>query len=88
MYYFISNENKIIFIGKPEKYEPTYGGWCAYALGNSGEKVKVDPETFEIINGRVYLFYNFFFNNTLEDWIDDEMNLKLMADKNWKKITE
>ena len=36
----------------------------AYAMGDSGKKVGVDPGTFKIINGRLYLFYNAFFNNT------------------------
>jgi len=87
-YYFVSNKNKEIFEGIPEKYEPLFGGWCAYALGNSGEKAKVDPETFKIIDGKIYLFYNFLFNNTLEYWNEDEKNLKELADKNWRKLIE
>lgn len=73
-------------MASPEKYEPEYGGWCAYAMGESGEKVKIDPETFKIVNGKLYLFYNFFFNNTLKDWNIDEKHLKLKADKNWKML--
>jgi YHS domain-containing protein len=84
-YYFATPANKSAFIADPDKYEPAYGGWCAFAMGESGEKVKVDPETFKIINGKVYLFYNFWGNNTLEDWNDDEAQLKSSADKQWKK---
>jgi len=46
----------------------------------------VDPETFKIINGKVYLFYNFWGNNTLKDWNEKESQLKLAADRNWKKF--
>jgi hypothetical protein len=60
--------------------EPAYGGWCAYAMGSTGEKVSVDPKTFKIVNGRLNLFYNRFFNNTLDDWNKDEVNLKKKAD--------
>ena len=67
-------------------YEPQYGGWCAYAMGTSGEKVKVDPETFKIIDGRLFLFYNAFFNNTLNSWNKDEKNYHTKADQNWKTI--
>ena len=84
-YYFSSAANRSAFTADSEKYEPAYGGWCAYAMGKSGEKVKVDPETFKIINGRVYLFYNFWGNNTLDDWNKDEPQLKSSADKRWKK---
>jgi len=85
-YYFSSQENKEKFKEDPSKYEPAYGGWCAYAMGDSGEKVKIDPETFKIVDGKLYLFYNFFFNNTLKDWNADEENLKAKADENWIKI--
>ena len=84
-YYFSSAENKEAFKSSPSKYEPEYGGWCAYAMGANGEKVSVDPETFKIINGKLYLFYNKFFNNTLKDWNKDENNLKPKADASWDK---
>ena len=85
VYYFSSAENKDAFIKNPSAYEPQYGGWCAYAMGKNGEKVNVDPETFKIINGKLYLFYNRFFNNTLTSWNKDETNLKTKADANWQK---
>ena len=85
-YYFSSIANKEEFKKNAAKYEPQYGGWCAYAMGAKGEKVEVDPETFKIINGKLYLFYNKAFNNTLKTWNKDEANLKTAADKNWIKI--
>jgi YHS domain-containing protein len=85
-YYFASAANLARFKGSPDKFEPAYGGWCAYAMGNNGEKVKIDPETFKIINGRLYLFYNAWGNNTLESWNEDENKLKQMADHNWIDI--
>ena len=84
-YYFKSAGNLSKFKMSPEKYEPLYGGWCAYAMGATGEKVKVDPETFKIMDGRLLLFYNFWGNNTLEDWNANEKKLKESADKNWRK---
>lgn len=86
IYLFTDSRNRAMFIQEPEKYEPAYGGWCAYAMGETGEKVKVDPETFKIIDGRLYLFYNFWGNNTLTSWNKNERTLRLNADKNWKKI--
>ncbi|MCK6617358.1 MAG: YHS domain-containing protein [Cyclobacteriaceae bacterium] len=85
-YRFISQANLEKFKADPEKYEPAYGGWCAYAMGESGEKVKIDPETFKIIDGKVYLFYNFWTNNTLTTWNKNEKQLKEAADRNWAKI--
>ncbi|WP_428231910.1 YHS domain-containing (seleno)protein [Flavobacterium sp.] len=85
-YNFWSSENKNAFIKNPAKYEPQYGGWCAYAMGSAGEKVEINPETFKITDGKLFLFYNAFFNNTLKSWNKDEVNLKTQADDNWKKI--
>ena len=85
-YNFWSNENKNAFIKNPTKYEPQYGGWCAYAMGSAGEKVEINPETFKIVDGKLFLFYNAFFNNTLKSWNKDEGNLKTQADNNWRKI--
>ena len=88
VYYFSTSENKEVFKKSPAKYEPSYGGWCAYAMGAKGEKVSVDPKTFKIVEGHLDLFYNKFFNNTLEDWNKDETNLKKKADINWAKIVK
>lgn len=85
-YLFATRANLAKFKESPEKYEPAYGGWCAYAMGESGEKVKIDPATFKIVDGRLYLFYNFWGNNTLRDWNKSEKKLKEAADHNWKNI--
>ncbi|MCU0429159.1 MAG: YHS domain protein [Cytophagaceae bacterium] len=87
-YYFSSETNKKTFITNPANYEPQYGGWCAYAMGENAEKVEIDPETFKIINGKLYVFYNAYFNNTLKSWNKDEKNLKAKADKNWLLISK
>lgn len=85
-YYCSSSTNKALFQKNPEAYIPQYGGWCAYAMGKTGEKVEIDPETFKIKDGKLYLFYNAFFNNTLTSWNKDEQNLSKNADINWKKF--
>ena len=85
-YCFASEKDKNLFTAHPDKYEPEYGGWCAYAMGAKGEKVEVDPETFKIVNGKLYLFYNKFFNNTLKSWNKDEASLKKKADTNWSSF--
>jgi YHS domain-containing protein len=85
-YYFSTAANKEAFLKAPASYEPQYGGWCAYAMGANGEKVSIDPKTFKIVNGKLYLFYHSYFNNTLKSWNKDEANLKSKADVNWQRI--
>lgn len=84
-YHFANQQDLDAFKKNPAAYEPQYGGWCAYAMGSTGEKVEVDPETYKIINGKLYLFYNHLFNNTLKSWNKNESYLKQKADQNWVK---
>jgi YHS domain-containing protein len=88
VYRFASQANLDLFKQNPQRYEPQYGGWCAYAMGASGEKVEVDPETFKVVNGKLYLFYHSWVNNTLLKWNEDETHLLPIADKNWKNISK
>lgn len=84
---FSSKENLEIFKKSPKKYIPAYGGYCAYAIGVKGKKVSINPKTFEIRNGKLYLFYNSWGTNTLELWKEEGAeNLKKKADTNWAKI--
>jgi len=88
-YKFASKENLETFKKSPEKYIPAYGGYCAYAIGAKGDKVSIDPKTFEIRDGKLYLFYNSWGINTLEMWKKEGAEtLKKQADKNWQKINK
>jgi YHS domain-containing protein len=86
IYHFATDADDQTFRADPARFEPQYGGWCAYAMGHDGSKVEVDPETFKIINGKLFLFYNKFFNNTLKTWNQDETKLHAQADANWGKL--
>lgn len=85
-YHFSTEANKKAFAANPAKYEPQYGGWCAFAMGDYNKKVEINPETFKIMDGKLYLFYNAYLTNTLKSWNKDEDKLQRAADKNWNKI--
>lgn len=86
---FSTKENLKTFKKSPEKYVPAYGGYCAYAIGAKGKKVSIDPETFEIRDGKLYLFYNSWGTNTLELWEKEGAEeLRVKADENWIKINK
>jgi hypothetical protein len=84
-YWFVNAENAETFKANPKRYLPEYGGWCAYAMGLDGSLVEVDPETFKIIDGKLYLFYNALLNNTLKKWNKNEGELLKNANENWNK---
>ncbi|MEM9361037.1 MAG: YHS domain-containing (seleno)protein [Bacteroidota bacterium] len=86
-YKFSSKGNLDKFTANPEKYVPQYGGYCAYAVAVSGKKVSINPETYEIMDDKLYLFYNKGKTNTLEFWKKESPEiLQAKADVNWKKI--
>lgn len=82
-YYFSSAENMEKFKKAPTKYEPAYGGWDAYSMAIDGKRVKVDPTTYKIIEGKLYLFHNFSGKNHLKLWNLNEKKYKPAADKLW-----
>jgi YHS domain-containing protein len=86
-YKFSSEKNLNLFIKSPEKYIPEYGGYCAYAIAQKANKVSINPKTFKVTNGKLYLFYNAWGTNTLELWQKAGENLlQNEADENWKKL--
>ncbi|OEK09780.1 hypothetical protein A8C32_09715 [Flavivirga aquatica] len=86
-YKFLSKENLDTFNKNPKKYTPQYGGYCAYAIALKSSKVSINPKTFQIKDGKLYLFYNAWGNNTLELWKKEHANkLQKKADQNWKSI--
>ena len=88
-YHFSSDENREAFASDPARYEPAYGGWCAWAMID-GEKVEPDPKTFKIVDGRLLLFYNGLLGNTLARWNaraaqQSDEKLLALADAQWAK---
>lgn len=86
-YKFSSEDNLKAFLNNPKKFIPQYGGYCAYAIAEKSKKVKIDPETFEIRDGKLYLFYNSWGTNTLKLWLENNVKgLQEKADQNWEAI--
>lgn len=86
-YLFASEENKNTFLKDPKKYEPAFGGWCAYAVADSNSKVEVDPKSFVIQDGRLLVFYDGLFGDTRKKWTTTKDRTSAVflkeADKNW-----
>ena len=53
-YWFASAANQQAFVADPAKYEPQYGGYCAYGVAQ-GAKPDIDPAAFRIVDGKLYL---------------------------------
>ena len=78
-YRFASAEHKAAFEREPAKYEPQFGGFCAYAV-SINKTADIDPNFWEIIDGRLILQHN---QKAWDLWQKDPAaNLK-KADANW-----
>lgn len=82
-YLFANGKNMKMFMANPEKYEPTYGGWCAWAMG-FGEKVDVQPDLFTIRGNRAHYFAHPRAKRNF-DAVAEEHEIK--ADQHWKRIS-
>ncbi len=91
-YYFSSVENQKLFEANPSKYMPECGGFCAMAVAGSNAKFPVDPETFTVTDGKLYLFYNGPYKganfNGKEPWLKDEKALIKKAEENWPALKD
>ncbi|NJL12101.1 MAG: YHS domain protein [Microscillaceae bacterium] len=85
-YHFVNVRHLESFKKNPSRYEPAYGGWCAFALGKTGKKLAANVECFKIINNRLFVFYQAKGMNALELWNQDEANMQKRADVFWEKI--
>jgi YHS domain-containing protein len=84
-YRFASAANRALFLATPTRYEPAYGGWCAWAMAD-GEAVEIDPKSFLVQDGELLLFYDGLFADTHKRWRKgDGAALKVKADRHWSR---
>jgi YHS domain-containing protein len=82
-YLFASREDKAEFDKSPAKFEPQYGGYCAYSM-SKGERHNIDPKAFHIYKGKLYVC------ETPEQMKKFSANIDAYvskADQNWLKIS-
>ncbi len=83
-YHFASKANKDTFELDPAKYEPQFGGFCAYAA--SINKVSpIDPKHFQIEDGRLLLQHT---QDAFDKFNKNPRANLARADKNWPGLVE
>jgi YHS domain-containing protein len=81
-WYFSTKENRDLFAFSPEKYAPQYDGYCAWAM-TEARKAQVDPEIWEIVDGKLYLQCS---QAAYDKWSRDIPGNIRKADMNWLKF--
>jgi YHS domain-containing protein len=81
-YLFSSAENLSIFVAEPARYQPQYGGYCAFGVAK-GFKPEVDPKAFKVVDGKLYLNKN---PDIASRWNADIPGFIKSANDNWKTL--
>ncbi|PTM40992.1 YHS domain-containing (seleno)protein [Bosea sp. 124] len=76
---FASAEHRALFVADPERYMPAFGGFCAYGTSR-GYLVKIEPEAWSIVDGKLYLNYDLGVRKT---WSGDTKTYIARAGTNW-----
>jgi len=83
-YRFHSAKNKAAFDAEPAKYEPQFGGYCAYGVSKA-KLVEIDVAAFQVVEGRRLLQYS---KGVRDDFNADTAGNLKKADANWPKLLE
>jgi YHS domain-containing protein len=81
---FATPENRDRFAQHPEAYAPQFGGYCAWAVSRN-YTAEIDPEAFDIVNGKLYLNYSKLVQLRWKVWRAEYIR---KAEQNWPKLTQ
>lgn len=84
VYYFASKEHKNLFNADPAKYEPVFGGYCAYGVSRN-RIVDIDVDAFQIVDGKLLMQYS---KGVRDDFNKDAKGNLVKADANWPGLVE
>jgi len=82
IYFFASKEHKELFAQDPAKYEPAFGGYCAYGVSRN-KLVEIDVEASQVVDGKLLLQYS---KGVRDDFNQDVKGNLAKADANWPAL--
>ena len=84
LYYFSSRGHRDTFKADPVKYEPAFGGYCAFGVSKN-KLVEIDVEAFQIVDGKLLLQYS---KGVRDDFNKDKKGNLAKAEANWPALVE
>lgn len=84
LYYFASKEHRDLFEAAPAKYEPSFGGYCAYGVSRN-KLAEIDVNAFQIVGGRLLLQYS---KGVRDSFNQDTSGNLTKANANWPALVE
>lgn len=84
LFYFASKAHRDLFKADSAKYEPAFGGYCAYGVSRN-KLVEINVDAFQIVDGRLLLQYS---KGVRDDFNQDTKGNLSKADGNWPALLE
>lgn len=73
-----------MFKADPPKYEPVFGGYCAYGVSRN-KLVEIDVDAFQIVDGKLLLQYS---KGVRDDFNKDAKANLAKANANWPVLVD
>jgi|SRR5579859_6901987 len=84
IYYFASKDHRDLFLKDPAKYEPVFGGYCAYGVCKD-KLVEIDVNAFQIVDDKLFLQYS---KSVRDKFNADQKGNLAKANANWPGLLE
>ena len=78
-WHFASDEHRRLFEADPISYAPQFGGLCAEGMAYNEMTVNIEPEVWQIIDGKLYITAGAAFG-------EDMSAIKPKAEENWPGV--
>jgi YHS domain-containing protein len=78
-WHFASEEHRKLFEADPISYAPQFGGLCAEGVAFAEMQVNIEPEAWQIIDGKLYITAGARF-------VEDMPAIMPKAEENWPNI--
>jgi hypothetical protein len=86
IYLFTNAVNRDAFVAEPDRYLPSYMGWCSTNL-SMGRLACPDFTNFKIEDRRLLLFERVGFTNGRDVWDSDPLTHRTQADANFLRLS-
>ncbi|CAH0125803.1 YHS domain-containing (seleno)protein [Roseomonas sp. CECT 9278] len=82
-YRFATAQNRDAFQSNPARYEPQFGGFCAWGVAN-GKLFSIDPVAgWEVRDNKLFVFFN---AGVMGLWRAERSTLLARAEQNWPRL--
>ncbi len=85
-YRFATTNNRAAFVADPDKYLPSYRGWCSTNL-SMGRLACPDYTNYKLEDGKLLFFERVGFTNGLDIWNSDPLLHRRQANQNFALLS-